>query len=252
MSNAEPSTTVGRVGVRVLIAEASTLNCQLVQSSLGRARQKLQVTCATVDTGIAISHIKDRRPDVAIVSERLVSGPTAGFAFVRTIRQLRVRTRSIMLLESRDRDAVIDAFGHGARGVVFRDEPLKVLTKCIQAVYAGQYWVNSINLGIIMDEFARLVPIAAHGTKGAKLLTKRQRDVVRLLNQGLSNRDIAAQSGLSEATVRNYLQGVFDRLGVSSRVELLTNYRSLAEDKGDGGDSDETGEQPPHESEPGN
>jgi DNA-binding NarL/FixJ family response regulator len=229
MREAEPSEESSRSAIRVLITDASNLNCQLIENGLRGGRQKLAIVAATADTTIALAVIKEQRPDVTIVRERLTSGATDGFAFVRNIHQMKLETRVIMLLDRRERDAVIDAFGYGAHGVVFRDEALKVLTKAIRAVYGGQFWVNSLNLGFVMNEFARLMPLAANDTRGAKLLTKRQKDIVRLLNQGLSNRDIAAQAGLSEATVRNYLQHVFDRLGVSSRVELLTNYRNLGQ-----------------------
>jgi DNA-binding NarL/FixJ family response regulator len=229
MREAKPSSSSTRGAIRILITVESELTCQLIQDALRRGRQKLTIVGATIDTARALSLLREDQPDIAIISERLNSGPTDGFNLVRDIHQMKCDTRVIMLLETRERDVVIDAFGRGARGVVFRDERLKVLTKCIRAVHQGQYWVNSLNLGFVMDEFARLMPLAAHDAKGAKLLTKRQKDIVRLLNQGLSNRDIAVQSGLSEATVRNYLQHVFDKLGVSSRVELLTNYRSLGQ-----------------------
>jgi DNA-binding NarL/FixJ family response regulator len=126
-----------------------------------------------------------------------------------------------MLLESRERDLVVDAFRCGAHGVVFRDERVEVLGKCIHAVHAGQVWANSEYLGYVLDALRHAMPVRLQNSQGVDLLSKRQEDVVRLVSEGLTNREIAARLGLSDHTVRNYLFRVFDRLGISTRVELV-------------------------------
>jgi DNA-binding NarL/FixJ family response regulator len=172
--------------------------------------------------------LKERQPDVAIVSPRLVSGPADGFALVRNIHSLRLRTRVIMLLDSRDRDVIVDAFRFGAHGVVFRDEPLKILTKCIHAVHSGQIWANSLYVGYLIEALKRAMPLATRDFSAAQRLTKRERDLATLIAEGMTNRDIANRLGLTENTVRNYLQHVFDKVGCSTRAELMLYwiYRS--------------------------
>jgi len=100
---------------------------------------------------------------------------------------------------------VIDAFRCGARGVVFRDEPIEILGKAIHAVYQGQIWANSEIMRFLVEALSRALPMRFREGHGIELLSKREVDVVRLVAEGLANKDIALQLGLSEHTVRNYL-----------------------------------------------
>jgi DNA-binding NarL/FixJ family response regulator len=205
----------------VLIAEANRMNCQLIQESLRRGRSRIDVVAATIDAAQALSILKEREPDVAIVSARLITGPVEGFGLVRNIHSLRLRTRIIVLLDSRERQLVVDAFRFGAHGVVFRDEPVKILAKCLRAVHDGQIWAGSVYLGYVMEALAKAMPLPAQNFRGADRLTKREKDLASVIAEGLSNREASARLNLSESTVRNYLQHIFDKLGVSSRSELM-------------------------------
>jgi DNA-binding NarL/FixJ family response regulator len=207
--------------VNILIAEANHMNCQLVESAFRPKRNCITVIGSVVSSDHALALLKENEPDVAIISAQLEEGPTEGYRVLRQLRLLGSRTRGVMLLDSRDREVVIDAFRSGARGVVFRDEPLKNLSKCIRAVHGGQVWVNSQHLGYLLDALGQTpkpliqpAPVNGH-------LSKREEDVVRLVAEGLSNREVSEQLGLSEHTIRNYLFHVFDKLGVSTRVELV-------------------------------
>ena len=133
---------------------------------------------------------------------------------------MQIKTRLILLLGSRERELVIDAFRCGARGVVFRDEPLETLAKCIHAVHEGQVWANSLHLGYLLDVLSQM-PMRLHNSQGMELLSKREAEVVRLVAEGLTNRGVSVQMGLSEHTVRNHIFRIFDKLGVSTRVELV-------------------------------
>jgi DNA-binding NarL/FixJ family response regulator len=207
--------------VNIVIAEANHMNCQLVESALRPRRRRVFVTASAVDSNRALTLLKESPPDVAIISAQLRDGPLEGYRVLRELRALQSRTRAIMLLDSREREFVIDAFRCGAHGVIFRDEPLEILSKCIHAVHKGQIWANSEHLGYLLDVVGHTLPTILQDTRAMQLLTKREQDVVRLVAEGLTNRDIAAQLKLSEHTVRNYLFRVFDKLGVSTRVELV-------------------------------
>jgi two-component system nitrate/nitrite response regulator NarL len=134
---------------------------------------------------------------------------------------LRSRTRAIMLLDSRDREPVIDAFRCGARGVVFRDEPIGTLGKSIRSVHRGQVWADSQQLSYLLDALGQISPIRLNGMQHMNLLSKREMDVVCLVAEGMTNREISAKLRLSEHTIRNYLFRIFDKIGVSTRVELV-------------------------------
>ena len=217
MENAEQS----RSSVHVLVAEASLLHCQLVENVFRPKRTGIVVVACAVDFGDTLACLKEHSPDVAVISARLREGPLAGYRVLRELHLLQSKTRAVMLLDSRDPDLVVDAFRCGAHGVVFRDEPIEILGKCIHVVHRGQVWANSENLGYLLKALGKAMRPRFEDSDGAKLLTKRERDVAGLVAEGLTNRGISKQLGLSEHTVRNYLLKIFDKLGVSTRVELV-------------------------------
>jgi DNA-binding NarL/FixJ family response regulator len=91
----------------------------------------------------------------------------------------------------------------------------------LRAVHAGQIWADSRQLNLILDAFARPAPFRVVNMMGKPLLSRREEELVQLLGEGLSNREIAQHMKISEHTVKNYLCRVFDKLGVSSRMEVL-------------------------------
>jgi DNA-binding NarL/FixJ family response regulator len=206
--------------VTVVIGEASQLNCELVASAFRPKRAHVSVVASAIGALQTLAVLKEHEPDVAIISAQLETGPLDGYHLLRELHALQSKTRAILLLDSRERDLVIDAFKCGARGVVFRDEPLETLAKCIHAVHRGQVWANSQHLGYLLDVLSQM-PVRLHDAHGVELLSKREGEVVRLVSEGLTNRGISVQLGLSEHTVRNYLFRIFDKLGVSTRVELV-------------------------------
>jgi DNA-binding NarL/FixJ family response regulator len=207
--------------VNVIVAEASEMYCQLVQSAFRPRRFRVAVVASAVESVRAVKLLKEREPDVAIISDQLLEGPGAGFAVLRELRALQTKTRAVMLLSSRDRAPIIDAFRSGAHGVIFRDEPFETLSKCIHAVHQGQVWANSQHLGYLLETLAQVKPLRLQDARGANLLSQREEKVVRLVAEGLTNKQISAELELSEHTVRNYLFKIFDKLGVSTRVELV-------------------------------
>jgi DNA-binding NarL/FixJ family response regulator len=220
----EKAQQVRSSALSVFIAEANQMNCQLVERALRNRRNRLTVIGSAVSSEHALAQLAERKPDVVVLSAQLKEGPLEGYRVLRQLRAAQSRTRAIMLLDSRDRDFVIDAFRCGARGVIFRDEPFETLGKCIHAVHNGQVWANSENLSYLLDALAQALPMRLQDARGICLLSKREEDVVRLVAQGLMNREISVQLSLSEHTVRNYLFRVFDKLGVSTRVELVLYY----------------------------
>jgi DNA-binding NarL/FixJ family response regulator len=207
--------------VNVVIAEANRLNCQLVESAFRVRRMGVAIVASAIESQRALVLLKDREPDIAVISSQLGDGPLEGYRLLRELRSLQSRTRCVMLLTSREPDLIVDAFRCGARGVVFRDEPLEVLGKCIHAVNGGQIWANSQLLGYVLEALAHAAHFDLRDARGMGLLSKREMDIVRLVAEGLTNRAVSQELGLSEHTVRNYLFRIFDKLGVSTRVELV-------------------------------
>ena len=160
--------------------------------------------------------------DVALIGATLADGPLSGLGALRQIREHFPEVKSVVLVDNPENNLIVDAFRAGARGVFCPSQSaFKLLCRCVTQVNAGQIWANSNELAEVMEAFSQFAPMRVVNADGLRLLTKREEDVVRLLAEGLQNREIARNLNLSEHTVKNYLFHIFDKLGVSSRVELI-------------------------------
>jgi DNA-binding NarL/FixJ family response regulator len=124
-------------------------------------------------------------------------------------------------MASPDKELVIDAFRLGAVGVFSRNGPFERLCKSVEVVSQGQIWATSEELHYVLTAFAKSPKPPKLDPKVESRITVREAAVVRLAIEGLSNREIALRLALTEHTVKNYMFRVFDKLGVSNRVELV-------------------------------
>lgn len=160
-------------------------------------------------------------PKVAVLSANLKDGHLAGMRALHQLRAAHPKTSVILRLDSPDRELVVEAFREGARGIFSRSKSATVLAKCIRAVHSGQIWANARELQFLLEALSQAAPSPLSDGKGKPLLTKREEQVVQLVTEGLTNREISRQLSLSEHTIKNYLFRLFQRLGVSNRVELI-------------------------------
>ena len=207
--------------VSVLIADDSRMSCQLLQNALSRTRFRFEIAACAVSRPEILSSLKNNRVDVALISQNLEDGPLSGAQFLSEMRESSPDTRIVILLKTATCDLVVDAFRGGARGVFCRTESFETLCKCIQSVHRGQIWANSDQLHFLLEAFVQASPLRAVDYAGRPLLTKRENDVASLLAEGLSNKEVSIKLELSEHTVSNYLFRIYNKLGVSSRVELV-------------------------------
>ncbi len=207
--------------VRLLVADESPMSCQLLIRAL-RPFRHLQVVAYATQLARVLAEAQNTKPHIALISGTLQDGGLSGFGAVRQLRSTQPEVRAILLLDSAEPGLVVDAFRAGVKGIVCRNDSLSLLAKCIQCVHHGQIWASSMQLHTILDTFARLAPPRFPTGDGPQVaLSKREREVAELVAEGLSNREIAKQLGLSEHTIKNYLFHIFEKLGMSSRVELV-------------------------------
>ena len=210
-----------RSNVCVLIASPHAMTRELLIGALKR-HASFRVVASAATAREAYDAARSSDLDVALISATLADGPLSGFGALRQIRECSPDVKPIILLDGPERHLVVDAFRAGARGVFcLSQSTFKALCRCVEQVHAGQIWANSSELGEVIKSFSQLAPMRVVNADGMRLLTKREEDVVRLLAEGMQNRDIANELKLSEHTVKNYLFHIFDKLGVSSRVELV-------------------------------
>lgn len=219
MRQTAPRNSVGRVGV--FIVESSSFNCQLVERALRPKRNHIEIAGSAVNADDALAGLRKTQSHVAVISAQLQGAGLGGYRVLRDMRLATARTKSVLLLHSRDEDLVVDAFRCGARGVIFRDEPLEILCKCIHAVHHGQVWANSEVMRHLIDALGKTLPAHTRDSRRMELLSRREADVVRLVADGMNNKEISDQLALSEFTIRNYMTHIFDKLGVSTRVEVV-------------------------------
>ena len=206
--------------IRVLAADSTRMSSQLLAEALAQDRQ-FAVTGIEPKPSSIIEAVVQQRPHVVLVSSALEGSATLGFDLTRQLRSAHSDVRVILLMDSSNASAVVEAFRCGARGVFSRTESSKTLAKCISSVHQGQVWANSAELRYLLEAFRESEPIRLTDSRGEAILSKREQDVVRCVAEGLSNREIASRLKLTEHTVKNYLFRIFDKLGVSSRVEVV-------------------------------
>ncbi len=205
------------LNVAVLVADLSKFAGELLGGALRRAGFEVTGCVTTVDE--LLSNIRERIPDVALVSAHLQGARLGGFRALRELTISYSQVRVIMLADEADREIVVSAFRGGAKGVFVRSGSLSLVFKCIRAVYAGQVWASSRDLQFILEALSLAAPLRCVEPK-EQGLTKREEDIVSLVAKGYTNQEIAKKLYLSEHTVKNHLFRIFDKLNVSSRVEV--------------------------------
>ncbi|MGH9545850.1 MAG: LuxR C-terminal-related transcriptional regulator [Terriglobales bacterium] len=210
----------GGEAIRVLVVDDTRIHTQLLAEAL-RRYPELEVISPPARSHELADAIRQHRVKVVVLSSSLEEEPLRGFELLRELRASDPGILAIMLLDSSKREVVLQAFRAGARGIFSRHDSLETLSKCIRSVCAGQIWANSEQLSFAVEALAASPVVRAVDAKGLSLLSKREMDVVHHLAEGLTNREIAARLGLSQHTIKNYLFRVYDKLGVSSRLELL-------------------------------
>ena len=212
--------SVGEQIIRVLVADNTRIHTQLLADALRRDRH-LEVIASASHSRDLIEAITTHNIEIVVLSSNLDEDSFRGVEVLRELRGARPDVRAVVLLDSSKREPVVEAFRAGARGVFSRHESVEALAKCIRQVHNGQIWANSQQMLYVVEALASSPMVRAVGANGMSLLSKRELEVVGCLAEGLSNREIAQRLGLSQHTIKNYLFRVFDKLGVSSRMELL-------------------------------
>jgi DNA-binding NarL/FixJ family response regulator len=171
------------------------------------------------DAGL-IQTASELRPGVAVISAGLSDDSSKGCEMARQLQTASPSTKVILLMDRPYRELVVEAFRAGARGVFCRAGRINDLCKCIDQVSRGQIWAGCNEIKYVLDALVQATPPKL-APLGATLLSHREKEVVRYVAEGLSNREIAGRLKLSEHTIKNYLFRIFDKLGVSNRAELV-------------------------------
>ena len=204
----------------VLVADATKMDCQLVSDAIQR-HGRFRVIGRVTSSSEVVSVVRHAQPDVAVISARLQDGASAGLWALQGLRALRARSRVVMLLDNDERETVLEAFLNGTRGIFCRIGSSGELRKCVQSIHNGGIWISNAQVEYIVEALMRApAPREVNGT-GETLLSKREDEIARLVATGLSNREASEKLGLSRHTVKNYMFRIYEKLGISTRIELV-------------------------------
>jgi DNA-binding NarL/FixJ family response regulator len=203
--------------VKVLIADSAPIQSQLLARAL-RARREFEVATADLDTNAIQKLLDTDRADVILVA----GNHPPDLSLLRWLRVSHPKIAPVLLADNDDKDLVVNALRAGAKGIfLFTEASFPMLCRCIHCVFRGEAWINYQQMNYVLDALSDVPTLRVLTSTGRSLLTPREEQVVALVADGLTNRGVASELGLSEHTIKKYLLRIFDKVGISSRVELV-------------------------------
>lgn len=207
--------------ISVLIADSNLIRSQLFSRELQRNGTFSIANCE--NSPLACKNaLKTFPADVLLWAQSSHCDENQVFSGMREILSFRPSLRGVALLEAWSNDSVIRAFRVGVRGLFCLEQAsLPELRKCILCVYHNQVWATNEQILLLLETFKGSLLVQISNAKGEELLTPRQRQLVQLVAEGMGNREVAQHMNITENTVKKSLLRIFDKVGVSNRVELV-------------------------------
>ncbi len=203
--------------VRILLADDHTIFRDGLRKLL-EAEPDLEIVGEAGDGADAINMVQQVKPDILLLDLAMPRVP--GLEALREVIALKSPVRTILLTAAIEKRQIIEALQVGARGVVLKDAATQMLIRAIRTVMNGQFWVGREAVADMSTYLKH--QIASQPASKAKSfgLTRREIEILGTIVGGLSNKEIAQKFSLSEDTVKHHLTNIFDKVGVSSRLEL--------------------------------
>lgn len=207
--------------IAVLVAHSSRMQSQLLTSALRRGSEFRIATCLMNQQALLYA-VTSNIPKVILWSPNAALSLSESMTALRQFHFSHPDILKVLLVESSDRELVVSAFRSGVRGIFCLPEAnLRLLRKCIEQVAKGQIWANTEQMNYLLDLVSEVPSLRVFNSEGDQLLTPREEQVVALVAEGMVNREVARELHLSEHTIKKYLFRIFDKLGISTRVELV-------------------------------
>lgn len=203
--------------IRILLADDHPVVRVGVRNML-QTGDAFEVVGEASDGDEAITQTLELLPDILLLDVQMPRLP--GIEAMRAIMSGSPTVKIILLTSLITTQQVIEALQIGARGIVLKDAVADHLSTAIRAVSSGDYWIGGKRVVNLVGALHDLMQKAAVPERKTYGLTPREMEVVGCIVEGCSNRDIAKQFGLSEETVKRHLSNIFDKTGVSTRLEL--------------------------------
>jgi two-component system, NarL family, nitrate/nitrite response regulator NarL len=208
--------------IRVLIADGHPIVLEGLRTVLSQ-QTGIQVVGEASDGMEAIEKAVSLDPDVVMMDLRLPR--VDGLTVLRSIHTRAPRSKVILFSGAESKDEFVEAMKLGCSGILSKESAISLIERSITKVYAGEIWLDSNTTAAVIRQFASPAEFPAPANNGKSTreraqLSQREREIIILIAQGYKNKEIAEKMCITEQTVKNHLHNVFDKLGVSDRLEL--------------------------------
>lgn len=211
----------GKKKIRVVIAD----DHPIVRDGLKKLlllEDDIDVVGEASDGREVLEMLQDQEPDVLLLDLRMPN--LDGLSVLQAMHQAERKAKVIVLTASEDKNEFVQAMKLGCSGIVLKQTATELIVKSIRKVNAGEIWLDSHTTAAVMRQFAQPGelggPISNGKNRERSPLSQREKEIVALVAQGYKNKEMAEKMFISEQTVKNHLHNIFDKLGVSDRLEL--------------------------------
>jgi len=186
--------------------------------------EDFEVVAQAQDGRQVLDVLQQYEPDILLLDLKMPG--LDGLATLQRLQSGRNKTRVIVLTASDDKNEFVQAMKLGTSGIVLKQTATDLLIKSIRKVHAGEIWLDSHTTAAVIRQFVAADEVPSAPTSAAPRererspLSQREREIVALVAQGFKNKEMAEKMFISEQTVKNHLHNIFDKLGVSDRLEL--------------------------------
>src|SRR3954468_13420087 len=219
-----PSHTDGKnAKIRIVVADDHPIFrdglCRLLA-----LEEDFEVVAQASDGRQVLEILQQLEPDILLLDLKMPG--LDGLATLQRLQAVRNKTRVIVLTASDDKNEFVQAMKLGTSGIVLKQTATELLIKSIRKVHAGEIWLDSHTTAAVIRQFVAAdeapppPPQPTTRERERSPLSQREREIVALVAQGFKNKEMAEKMFISEQTVKNHLHNIFDKLGVSDRLEL--------------------------------
>lgn len=199
--------------IRVLIADDHPIVRDGLRRLLEVEREFTVV--AEADNGVdTLALTLKHKPDILILDVRMPG--RSGIEVLQDLKNANLKTQVIILTASIEDREIFQGMQLGARGIVLKESPPELILKSLRKVHEGEIWLENRAITRVLEQFSHGGPPGS----AEILLSPREREVVGLVAEGCRNREIAQKLFIAEGTVKIHLHNIYEKLGVSDRLEL--------------------------------